>query len=64
MEYQKIINLLANTSNQPTKFRTKNWVEINDDACGTYSTNSQIKFKTSMLKSSLLDYGDANIVEL
>ena len=28
MEYQKIINLLDNTSNQPTKFRTKNWVEI------------------------------------
>ena len=35
MEYQKIINLLDNTSNQPTKFRTKNWVEINDDAHGT-----------------------------
>ena len=64
MEYQKIISLLANTSNQPTKFRTKNWVEINDDAHGTYSTNSQIKFKTSMLKSSLYDYADTNIVEL
>ena len=24
MEYQKIINLLDNTSNQPTKFGTKN----------------------------------------
>ena len=31
MEYQKIINLLDNTQNQPTKFRTKKWVEINDD---------------------------------
>ena len=30
MEYQKI-NLLDNTANQPTKFRTKNWVEINDE---------------------------------
>ena len=29
MEYQKIINLLENTPNQPSKFRTKNWVEIN-----------------------------------
>ena len=29
MEYQKIINLIDNTPNQPTKFRTKNWVEIN-----------------------------------
>ena len=37
MEYQKIINLLVNTPNQPTKFRTKNWVEINDDPRGTYN---------------------------
>ena len=29
MEYQKIINLLDNTPNQPTKCRTKNWVEVN-----------------------------------
>ena len=43
MEYQKIINLLDNTPNQPTKFRSKNWVEINDDARGTHNTNSQIK---------------------
>ena len=31
MEYQKIINLLDNTSNKPSKFRIKNWIEINDD---------------------------------
>ena len=48
MEYQKIINLLDSTPNQPSKFRTKNWVEINDDALETYNTNSQIRFKTSM----------------
>ena len=30
MEYQKIANLLDNTSNQPSKFRTKNWIEIED----------------------------------
>ena len=30
MGYQKIINLLNNTASQPTKFRTKKWVEIND----------------------------------
>ena len=35
--------------------RTKNWVEINDEECGTYNTNSQIDFKTSMLRSSLCD---------
>ena len=30
MEYQKIINLLDNTSNQLSKLRTKDWTEIND----------------------------------
>ena len=62
MEYQKIINLLDNTSNQPSKFRTKNWVEINDESRGGYNVNSQIKFKTTMLKSSLCDYSDAYIL--
>ena len=52
MKYQKIINFLDNTPNQPSNFRTKNWVEINDDSRGKYNTNSQIKFKTSLLKSS------------
>ena len=32
MEYQKIENLLDNASNQPTKFRTKNWVETNNES--------------------------------
>ena len=34
MEYQKRINLLENTPNQPSKFRTANWVEINDGSWG------------------------------
>ena len=59
MEYQKITNLLDNASNQPSKFRTKNWVEINDESTGVYNVNSQNKFKTTMLKSSLYDYSDA-----
>ena len=62
MEYQKIINLLDNIPKQPIKFRTKNWVEINDDSRGTYNTNSQIKSKTSMLRSSLCDYSDPYIL--
>ena len=62
MEYQKIIDLLDNTSNQPSKFRTKNWIEINDQSRGTYNTNSDIRFKTTMLKSSLCDYSDAYIL--
>ena len=36
MEYQKIIKLLDNTSNQPSTLRTKNWVEINDESRRTY----------------------------
>ena len=62
MEYQNIINFLDNTPNQPTKFRTKNWVEINDDSRGIYNTNSQIKIKTSTIRSSLCDYSDAYIL--
>ena len=45
MECQKIIDLLQNKPNQPTKFRTKKWVEINDESHGTHNTKSQIKFK-------------------
>ena len=59
MEYQKIANLLNNESNKPSKFRTRNWVEINDDIRGAYSPNKQIRFKTAMLRSSLCDYNDA-----
>ena len=66
MEYQKIAHLFKsfahNKSNQPSKFRTKSWVEINDESRATYNVNSQIKFKTTMLKSSLCDYSDARIL--
>ena len=61
MEYQKITNLLDNASNQPSKFRTKNWIEINDQSIGVYN-GGDIKFKTTTLKSSLCDYGDAYIL--
>ena len=63
MEYQKIANLIDDdTSNQPSKFRTRNWVEINDESRKAYNVNSQIKFKTTMLKSSFCDYSDAYIL--
>ena len=42
----------------PSNFRTKNWVERNHDVSGVYSPNKQIRFKTSMLRSSLCDYSD------
>ena len=51
-----------NKSNKPFKFRTKNLVEINDESRGTYNVNSQIKFKTTMLKFSFCDYSDAYIL--
>ena len=54
--------MLNNTPNQPAKFRTKNWPEINDDSRGTFNNNCQTKFKTSMLRSSLGDYSDAYIL--
>ena len=50
------------SSNQPSKFKTKNWVKVNDESRGTYNVNSQIKFKITMLKSSLCDYTDAYIL--
>ena len=62
MEHQKIINLLDNSSHQPSKFRTKNWVEINDESRAACNRNSQIKFKTAVLKSILCDYSDAYIL--
>ena len=63
MEYQKIANLMdRDASSEPSKFKTKNWVEINDESRGTYNVNQMsIKFKTTMLKSSLCDYSDAYI---
>ena len=62
MEYQKISNLLNDTSVCPSKFGAKNWAEINDEARGTYSPNKQIKFKKAMLRSSSCDYSDAYIL--
>ena len=55
------MNLLDNTPNWPSKFRKK-WVLLNDDSRVTYKTNSQIKHKTSILKSSLCDNIDAYIL--
>ena len=63
MEYQKIGNLIDDgASNQPSRFKRKNSVKINGESTGTYNVNSQIKFKTTMLKSSLCDYNDAYIL--
>ena len=54
--------MLDSASNKPSKFRARNWVEINDDIRVAYSPNKQIRFKTAMLRSSLCDYSDAYIL--
>ena len=54
--------MLDNASNQLSKFRTKNWIEINNQSRGVHNTNSDIRFKTTILKSSLCDYSDAYIL--
>ena len=61
MEYQKKINLLDNITNQPSKFRTRNWVEVNDKSKGKYD-NSNIRFKTSMIRSNFYDQSNAYIL--
>ena len=48
MLYQNVINLF-------------NWIEIYDDARGTYNRNSQIKFQSTTLKSNLCDFIDPYI---
>ena len=54
--------MLSDESHKASKFKTRTWAEINDEARGTYSPNKQIKYKTSMLRSSLCDYGYAYIL--
>ena len=52
--------MLKITPKQPSKFRTKNWIEINDGEHGTF--NTKIKLKTTMLKSSLCDFSNAYLL--
>ena len=61
MEYEKLANLLESTSDNPSKFRTRNWVEMNDESRGNYA-NSDIRFKTTMLRSNLCNYADSYIL--
>ena len=62
IEYQKVIDFLGNRPNQPSKFRTKNSIEEIDDFRRMYNTNSQIKFKTSVLRLILCDCSDKYIL--
>ena len=77
MEYEKG-NLLDDTTIQPCKFRTRNWVEINYESWGSYNddddddddnnnnnnnnNNNSIKFNRAMKRSSLCYHSDSNIL--
>ena len=72
MEYQKIISLLDDATNQPSKFRTRNWVELNNESRADYNdnnndnndyNNNNIKFKMTMIRSNLCNYSDAYILD-
>ena len=54
--------MLDNTQNKPSKFRTRNLVEINDELRGMYKDSNQSKFKTSMIRSNLCDCSDAYLL--
>ena len=62
MEYQKITNLFGNTSDKVPRFITKKLIDVYDESGGAYNTSTQIRFKTSMLRSDLYDHSDAYIV--
>ena len=55
------MNILDDTKNQLSKFRTRDWVNIHDESKRRYN-NSNIRFKTTTIRSSLCDYSDANIL--
>ena len=41
MEYWKTIKLLYDTMNQSSKFRTRNWNEMNDKSRGDYNDDDE-----------------------
>ena len=48
-----MINLLGDTKNQPSKFRPKNWIEINNESKGKFD-NSNIRFKTYVIRYDIV----------
>ena len=46
MEYQKITNLLGNTSHKVPRFITKKWIEVYDQSGETYNISKEIRFET------------------
>ena len=65
IETQKIVNLLNDTDNESERFLTRKWYVINNQNNTEYvdgnNDDSNVKFETKVIKSSLCDYSDAYI---
>ena len=53
--------MLDDTTNQPSKFRTRNWIGINNESKERYD-NSNIIFKVYVTKLNLCDYSNAYLL--
>ena len=60
MEFNKINNLLGDSTDKVPRFVTKKWIEINPQST-SFNTSKEIKFKTPMLRSDLSDYFEAYV---
>ena len=60
MEHQKILNLLNEASD--SKFVTRKWNVVNDNAKAKYGVGNEITYNTEVLKSNPRDYNDAYIL--
>ena len=56
------MNLLDGTTNQTLIYRTRSWVEIDDTTKSeSYNTPDQIKYITTMIRSSLFGFSDTQM---
>ena len=62
MKTQKIVNLLNGSDNENSKYATKKWYIIDTETNGYYLPDTEIKFLTGSLESSLCDYSDVYIL--
>ena len=54
--------MFDNTTNQSSKLRTENYVQIVNDRTGVHGVADPIKFQNTMLKSNFCDYCDAYLL--
>ena len=62
----KIVNLLNNSDNEPSKFATRGWYIINDQSNGQHGRRNEndltIEFETKVIKQNLCGYSNAYIL--